>query len=574
MANEMAKLEILLEAQTASFEKGMSQAINQIRKTNDAIKQQSGAMNQMNAQFKSVTDSAKTLSMALGAIGGVAFLKSLIDYADQMADLADGFGIAIGRVYGLTNALTEAGGKGDNFQAMMGKLSNAVDDAFEGADKARDMFKKLGITLDQIKNEGLDEIYSRIAKTLATIEDPAKRNAIAMEIFGKAAVGVDWEKHNRVLEETRKKYDDLSGSLQQAADYAEKFEIFAKQVGTAITATLGAIPNTLAKIGQGFKDMYEIAKGEKTLKDALDQTATSATAVVNPVTQVGRVAKQSASELALAAKELNEFNAALKRSVEEQLAWESKTLDSINPMREVDRELGRLQVALDSGRISWDQYADAMFKITEKVPSGLKESKKELDEISVAIGNTLSNSISGLVDVIFTAKSSFKDFAADFLSNLAKMILQLQIMKAMKASTFFGQFFAKGGAFAGNTGLPQGVYDRPTMFPMSGTGTRFFANGGVFGSRGTGVLGEAGPEAIMPLRKTQGGQLGVQASASPVNIEIINNAGVEVSAASTDNEDGTRNITVMIEKTMKGAFSSGSMDKLMRANYGLTRQAM
>ena len=51
--------------------------------------------------------------------------------------------------------------------------------------------------------------------------------------------------------------------------------------------------------------------------------------------------------------------------------------------------------------------------------------------------------------------------------------------------------FANGGAFTNS------VVSKPTAFGMSGGQT--------------GVMGEAGPEAIMPLTRTAGGQLGVRA---------------------------------------------------------------
>jgi phage-related minor tail protein len=59
---------------------------------------------------------------------------------------------------------------------------------------------------------------------------------------------------------------------------------------------------------------------------------------------------------------------------------------------------------------------------------------------------------------------------------------------------------ANGNAFGGGSIIPfasGGVFDKPTNFPM--TGGR------------TGLLGEAGPEAIMPLMRGPGGKLGIMA---------------------------------------------------------------
>jgi hypothetical protein len=73
-----------------------------------------------------------------------------------------------------------------------------------------------------------------------------------------------------------------------------------------------------------------------------------------------------------------------------------------------------------------------------------------------------------------------------------------------------GGMSAKGNAFD-RSGLVAfargGVMDRPTVFPFA---------------RGVGLMGEAGPEAIMPLRRDASGRLGVSASAPSSNNITIN----------------------------------------------------
>lgn len=71
--------------------------------------------------------------------------------------------------------------------------------------------------------------------------------------------------------------------------------------------------------------------------------------------------------------------------------------------------------------------------------------------------------------------------------------------------------FEKGGAFTQGRVTPfarGGIVSGPTTFPMRG---------------GVGLMGEAGPEAIMPLRRGPDGKLGVAASAGggrPVNVTM------------------------------------------------------
>jgi len=67
--------------------------------------------------------------------------------------------------------------------------------------------------------------------------------------------------------------------------------------------------------------------------------------------------------------------------------------------------------------------------------------------------------------------------------------------------------FAKGGSFAQGRVMPfaqGGIVSSPTTFPMRG---------------GTGLMGEAGPEAIMPLARGANGRLGVRsAGGAPVTV--------------------------------------------------------
>jgi len=73
-------------------------------------------------------------------------------------------------------------------------------------------------------------------------------------------------------------------------------------------------------------------------------------------------------------------------------------------------------------------------------------------------------------------------------------------------------FSAKGNVFDNSAGLHRyanQVVDRPTVFP--------FAKGGTFG-----VMGEAGAEAVMPLRRGADGKLGVAANANGMTLKVEN----------------------------------------------------
>jgi phage-related minor tail protein len=87
--------------------------------------------------------------------------------------------------------------------------------------------------------------------------------------------------------------------------------------------------------------------------------------------------------------------------------------------------------------------------------------------------------------------------------------------------------------------MTNSVISKPTLFK--------FANGGTLGA-----VAEAGrSEAILPLERTSGGDLGVKASVDSggvknVKVEIINESGQQVQATSSTSQMDAGNLVVQI----------------------------
>ena len=123
-----------------------------------------------------------------------------------------------------------------------------------------------------------------------------------------------------------------------------------------------------------------------------------------------------------------------------------------------------------------------------------------------------------------------------------------------KGNVFDGglQAFAKGGTFT------NGIVSSPTMFNM-------------------GLMGEAGPEAIMPLRRGSDGSLGVAASGGSggnVSVQVINNSNAQATTNETVDSKGNRKIEVVIGDMTAGEISrSGSASqKSIRSTFGIQPQ--
>jgi phage-related minor tail protein len=102
--------------------------------------------------------------------------------------------------------------------------------------------------------------------------------------------------------------------------------------------------------------------------------------------------------------------------------------------------------------------------------------------------------------------------------------------------------FADGGSFSQGRVMPfanGGVVSGPTTFPMRG---------------GTGLMGEAGPEAIMPLARGPDGKLGVRSAGGGQPVNVVMNI-------STPDVQGFRRSQGQIAAQMSRALGRGNRNR-------------
>lgn len=159
--------------------------------------------------------------------------------------------------------------------------------------------------------------------------------------------------------------------------------------------------------------------------------------------------------------------------------------------------------------------------------------------------NAFGSMEDAIVQFAMTGKLSFADFTKSILADMARIAVRQASSSAL--SSLFGMaasaaasYFGGGAASAGSTQAGYAGVDFSSYQANGGAwgaGVQMFANGGAFtnsvvskptafGMAGgqTGVMGEAGPEAIVPLARTSGGQLGIRAlggDSSSSNNQIV-----------------------------------------------------
>ncbi|MGU3345800.1 phage tail tape measure protein [Pseudomonas monsensis] len=263
----------------------------------------------------------------------------------------------------------------------------------------------------------------------------------------------------------------------------------------------------------------------------------------------------------------NELNSQQDRFAQQSLELANQKSDPSRNMS--DEEFSRKSQALaDANKAATDQirqnYADVEAAQGDWTKGATSAWANYLDSASNIAGQTkslFSNAFSSMEDAVvnfaMTGKLSFADFTKSILADMARIATR-QASSALlsslvgAATSYFtggggGNGLAAGsaGATSSNLGASSAGYSS-SYFPQAlggawSSGVQMFANGGAFtnsivstpttfgmaGGR-TGVMGEAGPEAIMPLTRTSSGKLGVLAAGGGSGTAISISAPVTV----------------------------------------------
>ena len=225
------------------------------------------------------------------------------------------------------------------------------------------------------------------------------------------------------------------------------------------------------------------------------------------------------------------------------------------------------------------QSADKTFEggMNKSFNTYLENAENMGKHVEATFTNAFGNMENAMVAFASTGKASFADMANAIIGDIMRMFIRYSLIAPLMRSFGFG---VPTGQVPTTTPLPDANGD---AF-IGGARVRAFATGGVvsrptyFGSaEGPSVMGEAGPEAIMPLGRDANGRLGVRASGGGggnVTVIVNNNAdNSQATARESTDAFGNRQIEILVANMVNKAISSGKTDNAMRASYGMRRVA-
>jgi lambda family phage tail tape measure protein len=231
--SNIARLGAILSLDTKEFVKGI-----------DAAQLKSKQFKQNLKETQQVLDGVKTAANAT-ALAMLAFSVAAVKTAEEIVDLAESNETTIGKVLELKKALIATGGDAGKLSQLFSSFTNAVDGAAQGSDKLRDAFKSVGVSTKDLGLLSSDELRQKTFRGLAKIEDSVTRNALGMQLLGKAAKGVDFLKLGEEADNAAGKYDKQAAAIKSAADAAGKLELFFSDMKIAALAAMKPVSDLI-----------------------------------------------------------------------------------------------------------------------------------------------------------------------------------------------------------------------------------------------------------------------------------------------------------------------------------------
>lgn len=251
----LGELVVSLTANTAKFTDGLNKANFQAQKT----------FNQMKASVGGI-GTAIAGAFSVGAI--VAFTQKALLAADAINDVAKANDVAVSSVLRLSQALTLNGGQADSASRLFSSLTNKIDEAAGGSDKAQESFAKAGITLKDLGTLDAQGLFEKTLAGLSKIEDPIKRNALAMEIFGKAAKGVDITGLANDYASSEGDFKDAEEAFKKIGVVMDELDKFTMNASVAFAENLGpALADGIGFVNDAIFGFDELAKNIKKAAD-------------------------------------------------------------------------------------------------------------------------------------------------------------------------------------------------------------------------------------------------------------------------------------------------------------------
>jgi phage-related minor tail protein len=427
---------------------------------------------------------------------------------------------------------------------------------FDASTVLRDPLAKVAREFDDV-GKRIDELQTRLGK----LNDPSQFGAARTERETRSAA---------IFESTRTAAERYAATLKELNELRSRDAISQETYNRAVVQAQEALDGANRGSAATVNTLDQVREKYQALAGALDPAVRSqqeyergAATLIEAFRAQVIGANEFERMLALLSTRQIAGSEAGKAQASAVQATRSLYEASITPMERYQQQLEQIAEAEKSGQLAAEQTTRARVQAQQQLAAATEETKSAKNtarELGLAFTSAFENAVvggKGLREVLaglaqdiarLAIRKSLTEPLFDFFAGMmggagrslgagagagglfAGLFGGLgRLFGVSDAVSYTGAFYgagpadflaAKGAAMSGGTVVPfasGGLVDRPTLFPMSG--------------RRTGVMGEAGPEAIMPLRRTADGRLGVAAEGG-------GGGGVHLNVSTTVNLQG------------------------------------
>ncbi|WP_196615432.1 phage tail tape measure protein [Citrobacter freundii] len=421
--------------------------------------------------------------------------------------------------------------------------------------------------------------------------------------------------------------DESNGKLKTDAS-AKKLESAFKSMETSYLRQIALIDTTgkkSAEVTEQQKLQFDIADGKltglnETQKQRLEQLATE-------VDRLNAVKKANEENLKLAEyiSNLQRENANAAASLDADVIGAGlgdKARERMREQLEIEREFNEkredLQRRRQDGSIKtseeYDRYNQELDKALAERLDKYRSHYDQLDElqgnwlagaqnslanwvdtssdyytqVSDLVGNTLDGLVDNMADALRGNKADWASWANSVLNELQKVLLRAIMVNTLKSAGDSGWFGSLGGMFGSSVAGAASAGGATPSGAYTGAASQLkFAKGGVMDSpdlsrfrngvvnsptmfafaKGAGLMGEAGPEAIMPLTRTADGNLGVRMVDDTVS--SVGGGGAQLQQTIQQHFSISGNGDAALKQAMQEAARQGANDGAKQARQDL-----
>ena len=511
-----------------------------------------GSIKRLGNSMQGVTGRVKNLRLAMGGlnktlgafgllISGGAFIglvKGAIDSADSFGKLSDQTGIAANNLQAYVNAGKLAGVGQETIDKGLRRLAQSMREADQGVATYSDSFNALGITVRDSEGnlKSSETVLGEIADRFADLPDGATKAAISMEIFGRSGASLInlLNGGSAALEEFNYAVsDEFAQNAEffndQIAVLGIRFDGFRKQLADALLPTLNNLIGVFSDLFSSQNDFDMLFKSIeisiKTVSAAIFTTIAGFRFLGRAVTDILKIINEVRKGKFGKAIDITRTGLA---DTKEQFKKDLDTLNDIftgteNAPASYFRE----------GTKSVQEFSESITNsFGSQMQTKLKTFTDSIKTVQESMADVVVKGIKGMEDALVTfvttGKLSFRSLANSIIADMARIAIQQMITKPF--TNFLDGLFgnADGNAFVDGKVEKYaygGVVKKPTLFPMA---------------NGIGLMGEAGAEAILPLRRGSNGKLGVQSTGGGFGNIVVN---VDASGSSVEgSQEGGREL--------------------------------